>query len=514
MKKILTIIAGACIILAACNKEEQGVKINPVYFESFGFSVEENADYLSKDVIVKDLKTTNRIDVVLPAVTYVENLKNLCPRFELAEGIVVTVADTLVESGKDTMDFSSPVEFLLTKTTETGSDYFSYTVNVSIESNNWAKVATAPDSLKNGVSVAYDSANDAFYVLGTRYHKASADQIANYPMLLKFNGREFAYGTAAGEDREAGVLYNTQCEVRQVAVCGNAVYSVFEDYSANTSRYLTVVKAENNIPSLVGERGVIYRPLNSVCLAPFAENNIWVASGVNAKSGNIARRALNVALYNGTTWANEQSCANRQETNAYFPKLKMTGSNAYMTIENQKSHTFSIYKCDGSTWTAIEEKVQPITADGVLPAKLSFYYDFDITESGDIYLLAQVPQVDENYRLTLLKYDPEKENKFTVIGSTIPSMVTTNGSVVPSMAISPSGVPYVAFANNVTGNGRIYVTHIDDATKDWTNPEPVTDGPVMDDVILSFNKAGKPFVFCTPREGVVSKSVLEVYSTK
>ena len=208
MKKILSVIAGACIILVACNKEGQGVKINPVYFESFGFSIEENADYLSSDVIVKDLKTTNKIDVVLPAVTYVENLKNLCPRFELEEGIVVTVADTLVESGKDTMDFSSPVEFLLTKTTATGSDYFSYTVNVSIESNNWTKVATAQDSLKSGVSVAYDSANDSFFVLGTRYHKATADQVANNPMLLKFDGKDFSYGTTAG--KELGAVHRSK----------------------------------------------------------------------------------------------------------------------------------------------------------------------------------------------------------------------------------------------------------------------------------------------------------------
>ena len=180
MKKSL-IYALTIIVIAfvSCDQDPTPVQTNPVYFESFGLYAEDNVDIIVSDYIVNSLSTTNVINIELPSTTYSENLKRLCPRFVVSnEDVTVSVDPTLIVddetegsseteiseeqvdntviSGKTKIDFSSPVEFLLSN----GTDNFIYTVSVTIAPENFQLVASATDILLTGPQVAIDNSNN------------------------------------------------------------------------------------------------------------------------------------------------------------------------------------------------------------------------------------------------------------------------------------------------------------------------------------------------------------------
>lgn len=515
----LAVIAAA--IFASCNPEEE-VKVNPIYFESFAFMAEDHSGFMSEDIVFNNLKTTSEINVLLPMGTILDSLTHMSPRFTLpAEDIVVTYGDgedaVIVEGdGKDSLDFSAPVDLYMTN----GKDYFKYTVNVQVTPNNWELINTHTVDLYNDIQVAYDNANDQFYILSAMKGydaDGKASSSLNYPVLYKFKNGEFSnvtnqkYG-ALTDERASGVC--------GVTVLNNDVYVSFQDYGAPTSQTITTMKVSNGTATILGDRGAIYKTntMSRPLVFPFANNNVWVATSIgNSKGeGTMVRYDLNLSKFDGTSWSNGNAVEGRQSgIYAYALCSAIVNGNAYLLVENQNHHSVSIYKnAGGAGWTSLAEDMGILRADNQYTntdRKLSYYIDFAVSANEELFILAQTQNDNENYSLSLIKFDPATKTQ-TIVGGVIPNTNTTNGGVEPELAISPAGVPYVVYANNVDKTDRLYVTYIDSKTKTWITPEPVNDVESLKPVIL-FDKNGKGYVFARVQTAD-KKKLIHVYGMK
>ena len=508
MKKFYLLIATIAIaFFASCEKNSvNNPSENPVYFTKFGFYQQDHAGFLQDSIVFTNLKTTPEINVVLKRGTILDSLKAMTPRFTCSDtSIVVTygeAGDVVKGDGSDVLDFSMPVDFYLTN----GTDYYKYTVTVTVEPNNWDCAAIGTDTLRTNVQVAYDSVNDKFYIMNIRRSSASAKV---NPMLFAYSNGQITNVV----NTESGALYDAESASSiglEVATDGT-VYAVFGDKGASTSGNATTLSVKNGNVAVVGERGALYKHNISYPVSVFPiGTDIWVAGMQNANQGGIGKRALNLAKYNGSSWTQGEALTGREASSyAYCPKGAIVNGVSYLQVENQQTHTLSMYKNDGTGWKTVFEGLSILRADGNYTStnnKLSYYHDFAVSANNDIYILAQTQNDNEKYSLTVIKYNAT-DNTQTIIGGVIPGTQTSSGGLTADLAISPAGTPYVVFEVQ-DDSSRNFVTYIDNNTKTWVDPEPVTNEESSDYPQIRFDKNGKGHVF------TLVNDFLRVYTLK
>ena len=182
MKRIVFLImmAAGLIALAACeeitNQEEQGV----VSMTSFGFYMQDNPDLYS-DVVIENI-TSNAITVRFPMVTPESAISSLIPRFEVTEGATVLNGNTQVISGETAVDFSSPVDLVVSL----GSSNAMYTITVLINQPlKWEMLAQSEIAMADGPVMAISQTDGIPYLFGSIDAEESDFE---YPNLLALSG--------------------------------------------------------------------------------------------------------------------------------------------------------------------------------------------------------------------------------------------------------------------------------------------------------------------------------------
>ncbi len=493
-KTLLAVLSIAAVLFAGCEKTgQEQQKVNPVYFTSFGFYAEDNAGVLSEDLVQTNISTVSVLNFEFPSDVLADSLKSLSARFEFPEGqdVKVTIGEgddeTEVVSG-DTLDFSSPVVFLLQK----DNDYFQYTVNVTIAPSNWEVVASAPvtDTINASISAAASPVSDDIYVAGLYNHKTST---TNYPINYTFNST-----------LSSAVVLNEVQTTADVAVGVSPTgvpYTVYLDYSSNTSsskRTSSVSKLVDGKPALVGAAGKVNKFGTQPCVFPIADNNLYVAGQAGGTTLGATRRMLAIDHFDGSEWTNKIEIAGRvSDRYGYITIGHVFNGVSYLLVLNNNSgaqHGISFYKNAGEGWTTIFEDLKLKNLKGEEVQDIYWYMDFAITSKGEILLLLSTTYEDTGFSHAIVKYD-EKSKAQTILYGLIPEWsVGAKEEIRPKLLLDSDDTPYVTYITR-DGSDRIFVTHVDNTSKTWTKGEPVSDFACYEGFQFVKNKSGEMFVF-------------------
>lgn len=538
MKKIYILLAAAVCLAVSCNGG--GDKdLATVHFTSFGFYAEDNPA-LDKDYVANvNFRRDTEIEFTFPNAIDPAIFKDLSPRFTLSgDNVTVQVGDLFLLSAEEkpvpsdeqpevgvraeedtqetpseepayitSLDLSAPVEIILTD----GTNYKSYYISAGIESS-WEKVAEGTSRIYGTkVNVAYDASSDIFYLAGTLNAEENTDK---NPSLFQY--KDNAVTPAFGQD---GAITNRQGHAGiSVAVATDGTpYVAFADYvdiEGKATAKVSVATIKNGTVQFVGTEGSIYAVNSAYApqIFPLGTNNVWVAETNNANvttAPALNRRLLNLCQWDGSSWTNAIAITGRSATDyGYAPRGLFVGGKAYLFVANQNVGTYSVYKNEGSGWTALAENQFPVDKNNekLEKAGVSYYGNIGVDASGNVYILAQGKIDGENWSLALQKI--KSDGSFEMYGSPIPGSETSKGSQTPSVAFGTDGKPVVAFRNAETQQPM--VCYLDPATNDWGAPEAIGTEKVDAEISIKADKNGKLYVFtCESTNGHIA-----VYSTK
>ena len=494
MKRSTLLIAAFAIIAVIASCEKNGKeKINPVFFESFGFTAEATPD-LGNDYIVTGLSSKNTIDIMLIAGTLPSIVDTLTPVFtfpepkEGDEEIIVTVADTLIISGETKMSFKEPVEFRLQK----GNDNAIYIVNVTIQPSNFKQVAIGDvaDTLYTDVAATINSKDEIWIGNFLRTKK----DVANYPVLYKFANGTLSSKIVVSEERA-----NTPVLIG-VDPAGDPYLSV-ATYNGSSKAGQSVFKYSGGTSTLLGTKSTIYtfNANGKGALLPYSANKIFVGGWNNAAKTSpvaVARYVLNMAEYDGSDWTNGAGPSGRVPNDpngtgyrGTTVKGKIVNGTPYIAIKPYGSagtvNTVSLYKYNGSAWDVVLENFVFKKNNGENAESLAVYFfDFDIDSKGMPHFMIGAQLTNDTYDAVVMKVDPATKTQSIVGGVTGFSIGLTPAV---SFAFDKNDNPYIAYDAN-DGSGRVFISYIDENTKAWVRPEPVTDESAGDPVILFDSK--------------------------
>ncbi len=506
VKRTLLAVFASAALLAACdkNKEEEVI---PVSFSSFGFYAQDNADVLKADYIEENIVSDN-LTFTLPYGTDPDALKSLVPSFSATEGASVNVADESgapdgadVISGQTAIDFSSDVRLVVFLK----NNYKAYTVSVKIaEPAKWAKVAETSMNMKSDPVLAISPADGVPYIAGSIINEETSSA---EPHLLKMEGSELKdVAGALISGKSDGIALNFNAE--------GVPYIAFADGTAGNK--ISVMKVAGTKGEYVGEAGQMFATsatfTSVTAVFPVSETDVWCAHFNNTNKVAVARRALNLAHFDGSAWNNGTAINGRDATayaNGVFGKT-INGVNylyVYGTKTSAVPNHISLYRLDNGSWSTIFENLELTTIDGQpVTGSGAFFSDFDIASDGSAYMLFSATfDNDDSYKYGVIKYDPVTK-KQTLIGGAMSDINITDKYTMGSLALDSNDVPYVAMAyldGNVKKTG---VRHIDAKSKTWSEITPLASPAYY--ATIRFDENGKGYIAVKEAADDSSKYIL------
>ena len=507
MKKVSFVLAAAAMMLAACQPEEEKIPVVDVTMSSFGFYAETNPEALKADFVVSN--PSSQISIVLPYGTPEDALTSLVPSFEVTEGATVTVEETEVESGVTALDFSVPVELLVTVNAKSNAQY---TVTVSVAgpaSFHLAAVGAEADSLYKSPYMAI-SPKDGKPYFAAVVDAPTSDQY--YPVLYELNDASISKVCTVAEIRADQPTIGFSPE-------GDLTFA-FYNY---TGKFVNVYSVRGSAATLMGADNLLYKPLTNsiyptIGVLPVSSNNQYVAYGVNAASGSLVKRTLNLCKWDGSSWTQENGIPGRDAKNyAYEVFAKLVGKDQYALVFNQNIQSLSLYKFNESGIETIFESLKfnlPL-AEGketANQAKIHLYgLGFDIASDGTPYILAAVESsstTGSGYSPAIYKYDLESKET-TVVGGIFTTLDVQDVKTI-AFALDANDIPYVAYKDPATKS--LAATYIDSKTKTWSTPLALSASEV-ENVMMAFSEDGTGYISCAA-ESEDGNSYINVYSTK
>lgn len=530
MKKLLFLLTVAALFAVSC-VDKRGGDAPSVYFKSFGFYKADNPG-LDKDYVASaNLKSATEIEVILPNDIDPAVFAELAPRFEVnAENVIVKVGDDILlpadqkpadsgaagapasrgdgdgssdEPGPEeasyiySLDLRKPVELILSD----GKLYKNYLVSATIKTA-WKKVAEGNDAMfGSAIKPAYDAKGDQFYLAGALKAKTSAER---YPVLYSFKNGTIA--PAVGADGVIAQRQSAGCNNVAVAADGTP-YVVFVDYvipdgGTSAKAAVSVASVKDGVATVLGKPGAIYAANASfeIQVFPFAANKVWAAMQNNANvttEPKLNRRLLNLASFDGSTWTNAVAIAGRSTTDyGYTTRSKFDGNRGWLFVCNQNANTNSVYKNEGTGWSALAESVAPVDLKGSPFKKVSYYGGLGVDASGNAYVIGHGQFDGTNYACSLQKIGANGSH--SIVGGVIPGTETSKGTVQAFVAFASDSTPYVSFRSE-SGSQQPMVAHLDAASGSWIT-EAVSPMKVGAEVVIASDKNGKLFIFAVETE--------------
>jgi len=457
MKKLLFFVAiAACAF--ACKPAEEEVPVVEVTMSSFGFTAEKNA-VLKSDVTVEN--PSSAISVTLPYGTDEEALKSLVPTFTVTEGAAVTVGEEEIESGVTALDFTYPVEILVTVNEKSNA---LYTVTVTVgEPAKWVKKAESSVEFTSEPAMTLSPDGKNLYIFGY-------DKEGSHPVMLAYDGAAL---TQIGETgTEAAQHIASGCSPDGVP------YGAFYD---KTSKQVKVYAYKNGKAEAVGDASAILQTAGNAVgtstIVPIAENNIYLflmSNKANAATG-LVKKGLNVCHYDGKEWSQFGTLPDWAGSVTYDTRVKWIGGVPYIFVLDYTKAEFYIYKYADNAWKTVCAAVHPLKTDNETPiTTASFRYgamNFDVASNGDVYLIAGANYAGEDKEIGVVKYDIDKKTT-TIVGGVMSGVLSENCRYL-SMALDDNDVPYVVYGNTFTEGAPSYVRYINSKTKLWSEPVAV-----------------------------------------
>jgi len=468
---------------------------------SFGFYQADNAGVLSKDYVatvpaLASGVTTYDIAIGLPPSV---DLTALVARFTVNEGNTVTVDGVAQTSGVTKNDFTDPIDYMVRNST--GANNVRYTVTVTETSGKaWVEQAVlntaqlSGDETFTGVysgAVLAVSAND-----NLPYVAFGARGVDNKMSVAKFeNGAWAPVGSLLFSTQVNGSHYDFD-----IAADGTPYVAFGDQEAASLKGALTVMKFDGAKWDYVGEQGFFTVQAQYIGLAT-VENGLAIDLVNNSKSGEIPRRCMGIATYDGAAWASGESSLLSSGQGVYMTKMGGNGKIATLISLNRGkvddvNYGHNIFKYEKGQWESLATNFLEPGATQTSIAQGSF--GTTVAPDGTIYAWSgdDAPNTDGVYQVRLKKYDAAAKSWSTVTGNTLP--IGHEGGfeshISLDVAIAPDGTPFVAY-NNFNDQKKLYVMYLDPSTNQWSPSVQVAEG--ASDVNIAFDAAGVGYITFT-----------------
>lgn len=482
--KLLAALLASAALLAACKDDNPSEK-EVVSFSSFGFTAEANPDFLVNDFVVEDI-TTQYIDVTLPFGTAPEAVVSLAPTFTVTEGATVYTVDETgaptekeVVSGETYLDFSEEVSLVVAK----NKKYSLYTVKVTVEeASQWAKVAETPGKMWSDPVLSINRHEDKPYIVGT-------DSLNRYPYIFKYDGSAELQDIAGPLAEETTTYLSFEFDPDN---------NPYVTYYGGTQKTQAVVAVKDGAVTSVGDAGSLLATTGSSssgsAVFPISANEVWAAHQNNTRNhATVARRALNLALYDGATWTNGNTITGRIASDYAFCVIgRYYKGVPYLFIYNQNTQTVSLYHYADGSWATDYESLAIYQADGQTKATLDLYaLQFDFDSKGNFYLMTGADySVTNLYNIGVVKVSKE-DGKQTIIGGETDININTYRSC--DFALDANDVPYLVYTKPEGDKKYATIRYIDPKTKTWSEEVKLSDANA-DWVQLRFAEDGTGYI--------------------
>lgn len=441
-------IALLAVGISSCSKdgEDTPPQTDPKML-SFGFYAEDNEDNLFRDYIVENV-TGNAIQIELPKEA---DRTKLVARFTTTENATVTLNGSPQQSGITKADFSTPADYIVTE----GATNARYTITiVNAADYVWTRVGAYTDKEVSDINMKLNPVTGVPYFF---YMLSNSVTEERKGLALKYESNNWS---ALGNELSAGRI-----GTRFSMVMDNAgtPYVAYQDYTAENSQAPTVQKYNGTSWSTVGQVGLYNSSLSymSIGINP-TDNHPILFSSLNAiRDGALARRALSVSRFDGSSWVLHNEVTGRPTAQAVgTTSSKTVGETLYLIALNSTgTQTYSVYTYSKGQWSTIIDKALDPAASNTLLSQVGI----DVDQEGNIYIIfADDALTQGTYNIHVRKYSPSN-NAWSRVGN----LLNVNASNY-SLALSPGGTPHVLYRGN---NGLPTVSAFDSDTQDWGTPK-------------------------------------------
>lgn len=447
MKKYLSMICCLAVLFTAgCGDDDTGGEDGPkgeAKLTAFSFTAESNPDCLVKDYTGTISGTA--VSVKVPAGT---DVSALVATFETADGeSTVTVGGTPQVSGTTANDFSDPVDYLV----NLGKKNALYTVTVSeLPEAVWTKVTEWEQKVTKFQLEIKPTNNMPCLAL-----QVPGEDAPGPVLYAELDGSNFSIETATEETAQYPGFGFTKT---------GQPYIFYYSAPSKTERFGHITTFSNGKWNL--QDISIIQPLTTgygptICEA--SNGNIFVFTANNVAGANTAKRALNLTIFDGTSWTTDQTIPGRTGY-TYWPIARTVNDILYLMVLNPASpSSVSVYSYSNGTWqTIIDQYAHPKTEDTFYTPDLQCP-DMVVDKNGDIYMAICYEKCP-----TVLKYTA-KTKEINVVATPMPMVPSSSTGTYCRAALSPLGALYLAYFS-ADSNDYLQVVSLDDKTKEWTTP--------------------------------------------
>jgi hypothetical protein len=464
----LAVLAGA---MTSCDPNDDApLDVSPeAKMMSFGFYAADNAGVLFQDCAVLDTATSTWT-VYVPKL--VDKTK-LVARFVVTLGDSVTVDGVGQLSGVTANDYSNPVDFYVTD----GANNVRYTVVVAAAADyTWSEsVSFTADSVMSFM-MKVNPVDGYPYITYKQKRDVTTDQKA--AMVRLVNGEWGYVGTSAGLSLgRIGSYYDFTFDQN------GAPYVGYADYLATTAQTASVRSFNGTEWTNVGAQGITTTVISYTGMS-FAPDNKLFLFAMNNVAGALAKRELNVSIFDGSTWTTNTTITGRASTQySFWPTAKQVNGVLYLAVFNAvTASSFSVYSYSNGVWTTIVDNMMHANATSCNLRD----FDMDVDLNGNIYIAVSDNATGAIYKPRVMKYTAA-----TKLWSDVGDVINVNIEDTRQfdLAVSPYGVPFLLYRNS---NQYPTVVSLDTETQQWTDAQ-VLDPVVANDLSMDFTPNGEAF---------------------
>lgn len=211
------------------------------------------------------------------------------------------------------------------------------------------------------------------------------------------------------------------------------------------------------------------------------------AATTNNAAGAVAKRAVNLTHFNGTSWTKGEELPGRTGLTSVYPIMRTYGDAIYcfVTDSGVGPHLYKYTTADG--WKdimafAAKEEYAPY-------AYGNYCQEMYISQEGIIYLALGT---NPAYGVVVLEIDPDAApvDQVAKVGEkiTLTNSVSARGC---KFAVAPNGEMYILYRNDAS---QLCIRGLDQDKWDWKVEQVLASGKAEDDFFIDFNKEGKGYV--------------------
>lgn len=472
MKKVYFLLALVSFFtINSCKKNKE--KLPPptpveVKLLSFGFYENDNKGIIFNDYVDSNI-TSKSISLLLPKEI---DKSALVARFKTSKNEVVKVNGVTQVSGETKNNFNNPVDFVLSLENTNAI----YTVTVGKAPDYvWKKINTEYSDSMNLLLMKVNPANNNPYFMYNQYKTSSTDQ---RPAVASFDGNIWtSLGTVS--NMRMGSYFDMTFNSAGVP------YISFADYEASVSQANSVKKHTGGTSwSYVGTNAATTAKVSYNALSFVNDNKILLFSHFDATSGPLARRELDMSVFENNSWTTNLTMPGRPSAlYAYLPIAIQKKDTVYLGVMNPVApYTVSIYKYFNNTWNTLADLWVASGTTGINIRDMAM----DVDKEGNVYL-AFADNATGVYAHRVIKYDAKSKTAAT-LGDIIPA---ASGNLFNfDLAVSPTGTPYFFYRN---GSNFPTIISFDRETQTWTTPQ-VFESEVAEELNIDFTSKGEAYL--------------------